>query len=828
MRNLALAVLCLMVIDSQAQVHQQKTPDSSWKTVYRAFATKVNDLVHTRLDVKFDFNKSYLLGKAWITLKPHFYPTDSLELDAKGMNINAVALVKGGKNTPLQYRYVDSLILKIKLDKTYKNTESYTVYIDYVSKPDEFTGAVGSAAINDAKGLYFINPRGEEPNKPTQVWTQGETEASSVWFPTIDKPNQKTTEELSMTVPSKYVTLSNGKLISQKKNSDGTRTDTWKMDLPHAPYLFFMGVGEYAVIKDSYKGKEVSYYVEKAYEKEARKIFGLTPEMMTFFSKITGVDYVWPKYAQIVGRDYVSGAMENTTATLHQESAQQNARQLMDGNKWEDVVAHELFHHWFGDLVTAESWSNLTVNESFANYSEYLWREYKYGKDAADESGLNEVAGYMRGDNPNRDLVRYYYRDKEDMFDAVSYNKGGRILHMLRNYVGDSAFFKSLNVYLTKNKFGTGNADKLRLAFEEVTGKDLNWFFNQWYFGSGHPELEISYGYDAANRQSLVYIKQVQPTGKIFRLPFAVDIYNGNKKTRYNVEVSKPSDTLRFTATTKPDLVNVDAEKILLTAKKDDKSLAEYIHQYRYAGKFLDRYEALEYAAANIHDAAALQLVKDAINDPYFLLRRKAIGSLYDSVLDAATRTKIETIATKDPNRLVRADAIDLLGSLRDNKYKSLFVQSTKDSSYTVAGAGLMALLEIDEPAAVALLPELKKDAKGNLEQAISIAEIFAKTDADFDSMYNDFDDATMLEKLNKFNVFIMYLSKVENTAKFKQGLDALVQFRDRLAPFAPGFKEAVNKEFETLKERKLRRKTSSNSSAIDEQISLINAAIKK
>jgi len=281
-----------MLIDSQAQVHQQKTVDSSWKRVYRSFATKVNDLVHTKLDVKFDFTRSYLLGKAWITLKPHFYPTDSLELDAKGMNINAVSLIKNGKNLPLQYQYVDSLVLKVKLDKTYKNTENYTLYIDYVAKPDEFTGAVGSAAINDAKGLYFINPRGEEAGKPTQVWTQGETESNSVWFPTIDKPNQKTTEEISMTVPSKYVTLSNGKLISQKKNNDGTRTDTWKMDLPHAPYLFFMGVGAYAIIKDTYKGKEVSYYVEKPYEKEARKIFGLTPEMMSFFSRITGVDLV--------------------------------------------------------------------------------------------------------------------------------------------------------------------------------------------------------------------------------------------------------------------------------------------------------------------------------------------------------------------------------------------------------------------------------------------------------------------------------------------------------------------------------------------------------
>ena len=175
-----------------------------------------------------------------------------------------------------------------------------------------------------------------------------------------------------MTVPSKYVTLSNGLLISQKKNADGTRTDYWKMDLPHAPYLFFMGVGDYAIVKDKYKNMPVDYYVEKEYAPVAKKIFGETPAMIGFFEKITGIPYPWPKYDQIVGRDYVSGAMENTTATLHQESAYQNARQLVDGNSWEDVIAHELFHQWFGDLVTTESWSNITLNESFADYSETL------------------------------------------------------------------------------------------------------------------------------------------------------------------------------------------------------------------------------------------------------------------------------------------------------------------------------------------------------------------------------------------------------------------------------------------------------------------------
>src|SRR4030095_11474544 len=239
-------------------------------------------------------------------------------------------------------------------------------------------------------------PRGEEKDKPTEIWTQGETESNSVWMPTIDKPNQKSTEEISMTVPAKYVTLSNGLLVSQKKNTDGTRTDTWKMDLPNAPYLFFMGVGDFAVVKDSYKGKEVSYYVEKEYAPVARKIFGKTPDMIALFSKLTGVDYPWVKYSQMVGRDYVSGAMENTTATLHQETAQQDARELTDGNRWEDVIAHELFHQWFGDYVTTESWSNISLNESFATLGSQLWNEYYYGKDAGDAERYSSAQGYLQ------------------------------------------------------------------------------------------------------------------------------------------------------------------------------------------------------------------------------------------------------------------------------------------------------------------------------------------------------------------------------------------------------------------------------------------------
>lgn len=769
----ALALLVAGVVNGQ----------DDWKKIYRSFPTKINDLVHTKLDAKFDYSKSYLNGKVWLTLKPHFYATDSLQLDAKGMNINAVALVKGGKNIPLKYSY-DSMFLSIQLDRTYKKDENYVVYIDYTAKPDEFK-TEGSAAITDAKGMYFINPKGEDKTKPTQIWTQGETEASSVWIPTIDKTNQKTTQEFSLTVPAKYVTLSNGKLTAQKKNTDGTRTDTWVMELPHAPYLFFIGVGDFAVVKDSYKGKEVNYYVEKSYEKVARKIFGNTPEMMKFFSeKVTGVEYPWVKYSQIVGRDYVSGAMENTTATLHQESAQQNARELVDANNWEGTIAHELFHQWFGDYVTAESWSNLTVNESFADYSQYLWQEYKYGPDEAGFENYSEMQSYLgSAESRTKDLVRFFYRDKEDMFDLVSYQKGGRILHMLRKFVGDDAFFKSLNKYLTTNKFGNGSAHKLRLAFEEVTGRDLNWFFNQWYFGSGHPKLEFSSSYNAPTQTAYVYIKQTQTGDKLFKLPIPIDIYHGSNKKRYTVWAENKADTFSFPVSSKPDLINIDADKATLAEKKDSKTLAEYIHQFTYGPQYLDRREALDFAAKNSSDPAAYNLIVKGLSDPSYRIRMRAINSLGAAKADAATISKLESIAKTDPRTVTRAVAIDALAKLKNESYKEFFTKATRDSSYNIAGAALEALGQLDGKEAYAIANSLvKEENKGRLLMAITNVIIKYGDESAFDFVTGKFDEMPLSQaKFSAINPLVEFLGKVTDLAKFKKGVDMIVKFRDEI-----------------------------------------------
>ena len=814
-----------------AQAGTKDSADPSWQTEYRATAPRVNDLVHTKLELRFDYAKAYAYGKAWITLKPHFYPTDSLVLDAKGMDIAAAGLFRNKTVQPLPYSY-DGKYLTLHLDRNYTKSETYTVYVDYTAKPNEYKEAKGSAAITSAKGLYFINPDGSEKGVPTQIWTQGETEGTSVWCPTIDRPNQKSTQEFLLTVPDKYVTLSNGLLIAKKQNPDGTRTDTWKMELPNAPYLFFAGVGDYAVVKDQYKGKEVSYYVEREYAPVARKIFGYTPEMMAYFSRLTGVEYPWPKYAQITGQQYVSGAMENTTSTLHSSAAQQDARELVDGNAWEGVVAHELFHHWFGDYVTAESWSNLTLNESFANYSEVLWEEYKHGKDAADAHNYSDQTGYLMSGSEQKQLVRFYYADKEDLFDAVSYNKGGRILHMLRNLTGDSAFFKALNLYLTTHKFKSAEAHQLRLAFEEVTGLDLNWFFNQWYYGSGHPFLSINYLYQDEKKEARVIIKQTQDGERTFRLPIAVDVYQGASKKRYTVWSEHRSDTFYFPYATRPELINVDAEKILLLEKSDNKNLEEYLHQYQYAGHYVDRREAIEYALKRQEDPKAFELLKKALSDPYKGLRQLTLEGLdmKEESIRKAVEPLIQQIAQNEKAPLVTASAISLLGSYRKNEYRPLFEQKINDSSYSVSGAALEALQLLDPEAASRAVQKIKgQPLKGRLLSSSLAIMMGSGEESFFDEIVGAYGKMPLSQE--KFDLTLKLcdlISKTNDLGKVKNGIDKITAFREGI-PEQFGIRPVINNFLKgIISKKESAKKIAIDKGPLQEQIDYIRKKIEE
>ncbi len=691
---------------------------------YQETETKAFDLIHTTLEVSFDYEKQYLFGKAEITLLPWFYATDSLVLDARGFDIKEVSLIEKGKKEALKYTY-DSTQIHIRLPRLFTAKDTVKVFVDYTAKPNELE-AGGSAAISSDKGLYFINPTGNEPGKPRQIWTQGETQSSSCWFPTIDRPNQNMTQDLYITADSGYITLSNGLLISSKNNGNGTRTDHWRQKLPHAPYLVMMTIGDFAKVTDKWRGMEVSYYVEKAYEEYARDIFGNTPEMLEFFSTKLGFNYPWEKYSQIVVRDYVSGAMENTTANVYFDGLQRTRKELEDLN-YESIIAHELFHQWFGDLLTCESWSNLPLNESFANYGEYLWIEHKYGKLEAEAHRYTEWLGYL-GESKTKQvpLIRFYYDDKEDMFDAHSYNKGGLTLNLLRDYIGDEAFFAAIKLYLNAHQYTAVEINDLRLAFEQVTGQDLNWFFNQWFTKPGHPVLELNRSFDAERGLYKIAVKQTQQNEErpIYRIPVKVDVHYADRVDRLSFVIEDAEQNLEVRTKQMPLLVVFDATHTLPAVIKDELSVAEYAYQYKNGKTYRDQYDALIALSKKYSEPGAKEVFYDALANPFWNIRKVAINkmTIESGQADYAKVVEIlKGIAQNDPKSDVAAEAIQKLDKLEDKSLVGFFNDIVVSQRfYATTARALEALMIVDDELAYKLAAGLRNERNGDLMTTVS------------------------------------------------------------------------------------------------------------
>ena len=709
------------------------------------------DLIHTKLDLKFNWTKQHVLGTATLNIKPYFYPISSITLDAVGFDIHKVFNLS--TSFPLEYEY-DGAQITIQLDRMYSRDENVKILIDYTAKPEELPEG-GSAAITSDKGLFFINPLGEDPEKPMQIWTQGETENNSRWFPTIDKPNERCTQETILTVQNKFKTLSNGKLMSSKDNGNGTRTDTWSMEQPHAPYFFMLTICELAKVEDKWRDSPVNYYVEEKYEKDEANIFKHTPEMLTFFSEYTGVDYPWDKYSQVVVRDYVSGAMENTTAVIYGDFVQKTSRELIDNDN-DYIVAHEMFHHWFGDYVTCESWSNLTLNEGFANYSEYLWTEHKYGADAAGNLRSNELRGYLNSsqNQGTHDLIDYGFDDKEEMFDAHSYNKGGLVLHMLRNYVGDEAFRAALNKYLVDNAHTAVETHELRLAFEDVTGEDLNWFFNQWYFDKGHPELEVEHGYaDGVYNLKVIQKQDPKNHAAIFQLPVAVDIYKSDGSVdRQKIWVKERAQTFEFEVSEKPAFVNFDADNIILGTREEELSVEENIFQYNNSKSYQDRADALNAIKGYPESKAVFE---KALDDPFYSLRRLAINQVNPN--NDGLINKLKSLAENDPKSQVRSTALDKLSSIADPSLAGFAEKILKkEQAYNSYSAALSLLYDKDPVKGLKTAESIMKEENYNIVS--QLADIFATTG---DPKYNSFfkEKINALGGFNAYPVFGSYLA---------------------------------------------------------------------
>lgn len=664
---------------------------------YKGSRERKFDLLHTSLDLRFDYDSQRVIGKAELVLKPYFYKQHILELDAQDFDINSVWWKRETGDETLKIDY-DQQVVTIYLPQPFSATDTITVGMSYVAKPNVNSGK-GSAAITDDKGLYFINPHQTE-NKPVQIWTQGETEHNSKWFPTIDSPNERATQDFSLTVEDRYLTVSNGVLASQILNEDGTRTDRWVLDQPHAPYLAAVVVGEFAEVRDTVGNLPLRYIVEKEYEQGAKKVFQHTPEMVRFFSERLGVKFPWPNYDQIVVRDFVSGAMENTTASIFMEGLNMDEREAIDSD-WDYIIAHELFHQWFGNLVTLESWANLPLNEAFADYSEYLWMEHKEGRDKADMHHTVAKENYFsEAGSKQVDMIRYYHDDGEDMFDHHSYAKGGRVLHMLRKYLGDEAFYASLNYYLTKHAYSSVEIHDLRLAFEKVTGKDLNWFFNQWFLASGHPVLDIHFDHSQPDNVVLT-VKQQQDlsTTPLYRLPFTVAWYNGTKREEKKFELSQAVQQFALENGAGTDWVVFDEALELLAERQTYYGRDHFEKQVANAHYGVARYEALDSLSNRYpYDERMQATLKAALKDGFSSVRQLAVAKIQanlDSVeLSSADEEQLLAMAEGDPENIVRSAAVELLNRIGKDKYAPLFLRLVNDSSYYVAGAALAAYLE--------------------------------------------------------------------------------------------------------------------------------------
>ncbi len=729
---------------------------------YNASAKRLIDITHMDLSVDFDYAQQTMHGVAILTLHPYYYATDSIVLEAKSMDINTIKINTNSKTAFKNYTYINDNLV-IYLTKIITATDTISVSIDYRANPERIKKESGKAITAD-KGLYFINPLRTDSTKPRQVWTQGETEAASCWFPTVNATNEKFTHDLHIFVDANDITLSNGVLVSSSYlESLNKRCDDWKMIQPNAPYLVMLAVGEFEVVKQKWRGKEVSYYLEKKYAPLAQQNFGDTPEMLEYFSNLLGVEYPWANYKQVVAHDYVSGAMENTTATLHGEFMNKTAAQAIDAHPFDyyhDVVAHELFHQWFGDLVTCESWSNLPLNESFASYGEYLWIEHKYGTQAADDHLRKQLTEYLyEAQTKQVPLIRYDYDQPDDMFDAHSYQKGSRILHMLRKYVGDAAFFKSLQVYLTQNKMKSAEVANLRMAFEEVTGEDLNWFFNQWFFNAGHPVLSYNYTFDEAHKELKIAVNQLQQNdgnSVIYQLPTTLTVWGANNAvTTHTIVINKIDQTFTLPCTTPPALVLLDANHDLLAQLIDTlKNIEQLEYLQKHATTYGQKHTALAGTSAQQNNYRARNVLRQLCNDDYWGMQIEALAKIdFKEEYKQEFATTIKNIARTHTTVLVRGAALDMLldeSFKNDTDVNELMKKIlANDSSITNKGIALNYILNSnDKVANTGLIKQYENNDDGNT--IIALARYYAKN-----------------AEANKFNFYKQAINKTKKRDLF-------------------------------------------------------------
>ncbi|MFO0819930.1 MAG: M1 family metallopeptidase [Pirellulales bacterium] len=654
----------------------------------RSVRTREVDQEHIRLEMRVDLEKQTFEGRAIHQLAP-FKPLDTLTLDAVDMKIHKATLLPSssqGEGTPLKFER-RSRSLVIKLDKVYQPGESLRVAIDYtVERPQS--------------GAHFVSPDPTEPDQPRMMWTQSEPEFARNWYPCVDTTTDRITSETVVTAAGPMFVLSNGALKSKTDNPDGTRTWHWVQEKSHVPYLMSVVVGDFEAFEQSWDGIPIVSYVPRGKLALAKPTFEHTPAMMAFFSKKIGYRYPWPKYAQICVDEYNWGGMEHTSATtlnlqtLHDEQAHLDVSS-------DNLVAHELAHQWWGDVVTCKDWGELWLNESFATYFATLWTEEDLGWDQAAWERRAEARSYLNEDKSvRRPIVSYRYNQPDVMFDAHSYPKGGRVLHQLRFELGEELFWRALNRYIQINQHRVVETSDFRTAIEESTGQGLNWFFDQWLYRGGHPEFDVRWDWDEATKSARVVVKQTQKVDDmtpLFRASVEVEFGWGKEHVMRKLTVSKGEETFHFQLDRRPTRVAFDPRDWLLKTVKFEKPIDELLDQLVHDPHVVARVEAIEKLVEHAQEQEVKEaLLKTAASDPFWGVRLEAIKALAKNNTNDV-RAALLKIARADAKAQVRREAIVALGKFPcDETREVLRAVVREDRSYYAVADALRALVKVD------------------------------------------------------------------------------------------------------------------------------------
>ena len=420
------------------------------------------------------------------------------------------------------------------------------------------------------KGVVFVaaSAPNDKFKHPAQIWTQNEPEDGRYWFPSFDFPSDKATSEEFITVQKGETAIGNGEFIEAKPGQDGTVTFHYRMDVPYSTYLTSFVVGDFTKLSDKHGGIPLNFYAYRDRQRVAGIAFSRTSEMMSAFESLTGVSFPYPKYDQVMvsGFEDIDG-MENITATTLADNKILFADFAFGRPLVEDLISHELSHSWFGDMVTCRNWSELWLNEGFATFMESAWHEKIGGRDAYIKKLLEDRDEYVTDDaisKTHHALRNAAAKPDNSLFDATTYQKGSLVLHMLRETVGDTAFWKGVNVYLNRHKFDNVVSSDLQAAMEEVSGQKLQSLFDQWVYAPGYPRLEIAEEYDAEAHQVRLTVSQMQKddgvTPSVYRFPLDVEFSTTSGTVTETLSVTKRTET--FPITVQADTVQAHCRPI--------------------------------------------------------------------------------------------------------------------------------------------------------------------------------------------------------------------------------------------------------------------------